>query len=117
MPLNLAGGLPPTGLGGVEVSKLAPSVRLPQFAGGDWMDRFGYENELAYAITPVCLHVAKELPRLALWHATAPMLMVSNPSRGDARAAVGNVNSNVSGLERAAKRCRPLAADASLAAH
>jgi hypothetical protein len=45
------------------------------------------------------------------------MLMVSNPSRGGARAAVRNVNSNASGLERAAKRCRLLAAAASLAGH
>jgi hypothetical protein len=43
------------------------------------------------------------------------MLMVSNHSCGGARAAVGNVNSNASGLERAAKRYRLLAAAASLA--
>ena len=57
------------------------------------------------------------LSHLALWHATAPMLMVSNHSCGGARAAVGNVNSNASGLERAAKRYRLLAAAASLAGH
>ena len=59
------------------------------------------------------------LSRLALWHATALMLMVANPnpSRAGVRAAVGNVNRNVSGLERAAKRYRVLAEAASLAGH
>ena len=60
------------------------------------------------------------LSRLALWHATAPlMLMVANPnpSRAGVRAAVGNVNRSVSGLERAAKRYRVLAEAASLAGH
>ena len=50
-PPDLAGGLPPKGLEGVQFSRLAPSVRLPQFAGGDWMGRFDLEDELTYAIT------------------------------------------------------------------
>ena len=59
------------------------------------------------------------LSRLALWHATALMLMVANPnpSRAGVRAAVGNVNKNASGLERAAKRYRLLAEAAFLAGH
>ena len=47
-----------------------PSVWLPQFAGGDWMDQFDHEDELAYAITSgaVAHHCAdanglKPLPR------------------------------------------------------
>ena len=58
--------------------------------------------------------------RLALWHATAPMLMAANPnpSRVGVRAAVGNVKRNASGLERAAKRYRlPAEAASSLAGH
>ena len=50
-PPDLAGGLPPTGLEGVRFCMISPSIRLPQFAGGDWMDPFDHEDEVAYAIT------------------------------------------------------------------
>ena len=105
-PPDLAGGFSDNRAGGSQFSRLAPSVWLLQFAGGDWMDQFEHGDELAYAIS-----------RPALWLTTEPMLMVSNPSRGDTRVAVKNVNSNVSGLKRAITQYRLLAAAASLAGH
>ena len=73
------------------------------------MRRFDHEDELAGAITSgaVARHCADADGHCA----------DADPSRVGVCAAVGNVNRNASGLERAAKRNRLLAAAASLAVH